>query len=606
MLNWGLPGALWLGLLVIPIIFFYFLRMRFRRQPVSSTYIWSRLKNLNQTGEKLRWKSILLLLLQILAVIAAVTAAAGPLWTFKQSAQPGMVFLLDVSASMKATDLGPSRFDEARSLLIKEIRKLKSGTPCMVFLCSFKADKLGNPTTNKERIIRGLNSVKAGYDGFDESEVSEELNAWLTGENRVWNAYLFTDGGLNLNGKKLSSIFKGNLKTFIVGKNGRNIGLTGLRLLPGGKIQFQVYNGWLNQRTISLVLKNNDQELLKTSLNIPSGFSLQELAVSGVGKPGVYSIRLENFSDKYPIDNIFYLAVNPEQKIRVLVVSPGNPFLKAVLNHPAIDFTETNSFPTTHFTGDEWDLVIADRTVIPNGLKCNLLGINQLPPDSAFKIGEPVSGFLETPLSTHQLLRFIDWQSTRLAGGQSLKIPPGTLVLASVAGKPVMAAWEEKDRRCIISGVDFFNSDLALSGAFPIFIQNILQWSAPQLNNPLAYTIVSGEQVQLAQPESWRLSEQKEIKFNRRGRIVNLQINTPGVYHWLAGKREGYLAVNPPVGEIDISPKPLQIEQTTSKMTTSVFFEQLSLSNWPLILILLVLGFEWFIWRGWPVRKEVN
>ena len=65
MLSWGAPGALWLGLILLPILFFYFLRLRYRRQPVSSVYLWVRLQQVTRGGSHLRWKSLFLLLLQV-------------------------------------------------------------------------------------------------------------------------------------------------------------------------------------------------------------------------------------------------------------------------------------------------------------------------------------------------------------------------------------------------------------------------------------------------------------------------------------------------------------------------------------------------------------
>ena len=58
MLSWGEPRAFWFAVVIIPIIFFYFLRMRFRRQPVSSIYIWSRLQMTSRGGRKLRYWSV--------------------------------------------------------------------------------------------------------------------------------------------------------------------------------------------------------------------------------------------------------------------------------------------------------------------------------------------------------------------------------------------------------------------------------------------------------------------------------------------------------------------------------------------------------------------
>lgn len=116
MLSWGEPRAFWFTLVIIPIIFFYFLGMRFRRQPVSSIYIWSRLQMTSRGAKKLRYWSVLLLLIQVLAA-AAVMTLARPAWVAQRLEQPGMVYILDVSASMSAQDVEGGRLAQAKSIL---------------------------------------------------------------------------------------------------------------------------------------------------------------------------------------------------------------------------------------------------------------------------------------------------------------------------------------------------------------------------------------------------------------------------------------------------------------------------------------------------------
>ena len=117
MLSWGEPRAFWFAVVIIPIIFFYFLRMRFRRQPVSSIYIWSRLQMTSRGGRKLRYWSVLLLLIQVLAATAGVVTLARPAWVAQRLEQPGIVYILDVSASMNAQDVEGGRLAQAKSIL---------------------------------------------------------------------------------------------------------------------------------------------------------------------------------------------------------------------------------------------------------------------------------------------------------------------------------------------------------------------------------------------------------------------------------------------------------------------------------------------------------
>jgi uncharacterized protein (DUF58 family) len=109
------PLSLLLGLLAIPIILLYMLRLRRREVLVSSTLLWRKLlrdREANAPWQRLRRN--LLLILQLLILAALVLALARPFIPVPSVAGGSVVVVLDASASMRATDVGESRFDAAR------------------------------------------------------------------------------------------------------------------------------------------------------------------------------------------------------------------------------------------------------------------------------------------------------------------------------------------------------------------------------------------------------------------------------------------------------------------------------------------------------------
>src|ERR1700677_664837 len=129
----GLGG--WFALAGVPvgIIALYFLKLRRRPVRVPSTILWRRsLEDLHVNSLFQRLRRNLLLFLQLLAVALAMLALAGP--RMKGTAGQGQRFVLmiDCSASMSATDLGPSRLAKAKEQAKKVVSDMEGDDLAMV------------------------------------------------------------------------------------------------------------------------------------------------------------------------------------------------------------------------------------------------------------------------------------------------------------------------------------------------------------------------------------------------------------------------------------------------------------------------------------------
>lgn len=607
MLTWGAPGALWLGLLLAPILVFYFLRMRFRRQPVSSLYLWARLQHVTRGASHLRWRSILLLAAQIVAAASAVLAAAQPALVSRRLSMPGTVFLLDASASMGATDGGESRFETARKLIAREIERLPAGAPGMIFLCGAGVEPLAGPTRDRGQLLARLAKARRGSAAFAEAEVAEAVQAWLAARQEPWQGCLVTDGGLDLGGERLTAVFANALRVLTVGVHGHNLGVTGLRFLPDGVAQFHVVNGWPSSRTVSVSIAHNDLEIARARVLCPPGASKHTLE-AGAGRPatGGYTVRLHQPPDILAADDRAYLAVNEPLRLRVLLVGSYNPFLRAALAQAGVALTETPRWPSPDFRGAGWDLIVADRVPVPAGLTCHLLCFGDVPPDIPVSPGREVSGTFVGVDSGHPLLRFVDWGTVNVAGGRALRLGAGALALATVEGLPILAAWEREGWRGVSCGTTLFASDLGLSTAFPVFLRNYLQWCFPQVYNPLAYTLTVGRPAVLAAGPGWRVRD-LALRTERSGALVNARALAEGIYPWQDGERRGVLAANPPFSELDLAPRTLRSREPAAKVAAEYGLHRMPLTQWLLIVLVAALCLEWVMWRGGlPFRRGVG
>ena len=254
-MSWEVPAAFWLFFLLVPVIICYFLRLRFNRHPVSSTYLWQQVRQISG-GRRLRHFPLLLLFLQIATVAAAVLALAGPLRQQQKLEPPGILFLLDASAGMAAED-GPggiSRWDQALSILEEEVTALPPETPGAVFLCAAGAELLGE-AGDWPRLLQRVQRERPRYEGFDEEAVAADLELWRVKEERSWEAVLITDGGLDLVGRRLRQVFGDALRIKQIAAGGYNLAVTGLRLVAPDLLQVRIVNGWPVAKTVTLQVK---------------------------------------------------------------------------------------------------------------------------------------------------------------------------------------------------------------------------------------------------------------------------------------------------------------------------------------------------------------
>src|SRR5437660_901154 len=114
---------MWLIPLGGAIIVLYLLRMRRRDLRVPASFLWpERTDEVRANALIPRLRFSWLLVLQLLALALVVFAVAKP-----QTKQQGLagevtVLVVDASASMGATDINPTRFDEARRLVVGAIK----------------------------------------------------------------------------------------------------------------------------------------------------------------------------------------------------------------------------------------------------------------------------------------------------------------------------------------------------------------------------------------------------------------------------------------------------------------------------------------------------
>lgn len=129
-MNFISPGLalLFAGITVPLLVSLYFLKLRRRVMVISSTLLWKKaIQDMQVNTPFQRMRKSLLLLLQLLILAGLLFAMARP--TLQTTAGPGqrVVIVIDHSGSMNATDVSPTRLDEAKKAALELIDSLDAG-----------------------------------------------------------------------------------------------------------------------------------------------------------------------------------------------------------------------------------------------------------------------------------------------------------------------------------------------------------------------------------------------------------------------------------------------------------------------------------------------
>lgn len=154
-MNFSALSSAWLFTLLIPLIIFYFLKLKRPRQIVSSLALWRQVLSDQRVNSPFqRFKRNLLLLLQILILCLLVLAAMQPFLRREAQRTDRLPILVDVSASMAALDKGGgrSRLADAQQRLRERIDALSPDQELCIVAFAKSARKLTGFTNNKSEL----------------------------------------------------------------------------------------------------------------------------------------------------------------------------------------------------------------------------------------------------------------------------------------------------------------------------------------------------------------------------------------------------------------------------------------------------------------------
>jgi hypothetical protein len=525
-MSFALPSAFWLAACAVPIIVFYILKVRLRRQPVSTNLFWKQVYD--EKPPRSIWqylRHLLSLLVQLCVLALLVLAIADPYlpWQLLQSRR--IVAVIDRSASMQTADVAPTRFDAAIDAALTLVNGLRFRDEMAIVAAGPRPEVIIGMSGHVPTLKRALRGITVSDNPTDLSSAIE-LGKQLLGDHPRGQVLVYTDGcvespsqpatdaapsiastGGAADAKPSNEQHKAPVVTHhLFGTQAANLGITQFQVRRslvdplGYEVLAAVHNAsdkdvecrleveldGVPVDVLPLRLKPEEKwrrSLQKTSLE--GGQLVARLTQVAVPDDGDSSLDEQKRStaiapvsspNALAVDDTAWAILPARKQQRVLLVTDGNLFLQKVFEANPLVLCEVQKTMPESWPADT--IVVLHRQVpqqVPSG---NVFVVDPTGSSSEWELGAAIENPIVTqqqadsPLMTHVRLDNVVLPEARRI---TFKAQPQVLA-GTLSGDAVYAVVKRDAGKCLVLSVDLDKSDLAFRTAFPIMVTNALGW----------------------------------------------------------------------------------------------------------------------------------
>lgn len=471
-----------LGLLAtIPVIALYFLKLKRRQVPISSTWLWMRsINDLRVNAPFQRLRKSLLLLLQLLLIALATLALTRPMGKAQHAEGKLWILLIDRSASMAMTDVEPSRLGLAKEMARARIQNLADEDRVMIIAFARHPTVIVPATRDFVLAERALDTIEPAETA---TRITEAFQVAVSNAKRSPDAeiVIFSDGNV----EAINVPVEKDPRFIPVGGKPHNAAVTALQVgaprTPDDPwtvfVTLDLFSDRETEASLELylngALKSVRRVELKPGKQTPVVFEVTQPV------PHIVEARLI-LEDDLALDNRAWHVVE-QRKPKVLYISQGNFFLKQSLQQmsDAIDAFEVKPGGLGEIAIEDYDVIVCDGRLpaeVPEG---RYLFLNCLPAWEGFAAGGELT---EPPIvdwyRRHPVTRSITFAGINVLKATELTLPEFAMPLVETTEYPLIAGWERGDTRAVIVAFDILDSDWPLRLSFPLFISNAIEWLA--------------------------------------------------------------------------------------------------------------------------------
>lgn len=476
------PGALaLLGLLPL-VVLFYLLKVRRLEQEVSSTLLWDRLYRdlaAHEPWQRLRFQ--MLLLLQLIFMALLVFAVARPFVVSSTSGAENVVILLDESASMQATDVAPSRFEQAKRLATDLVNRQGDGTTFELLGVRDRPAVLMNATTSKPDVVGAIQRATVG------STTTNMRDAVILALSLLKNKPhpeidAVSDGAFGDLGSLGGTAVP--IRLVPVGSRADNQGIVSLQVRtdPQNRSQSEAFvrvRNYADQPGRNVLSLFADGKLITSKdITMPAGGHSDSIFSDLPVSAQVIEAKLQH-GDDLALDNTAVAVLSQRDSARVLLVTPGDIFLERALRLLPLRLFTADPKNLGNLDTSGYDVIVLDGVMPQEVPKGNLLLID--PPESSLLhvTGQFGPSQITSFERTDPVLQFVDLSPVQILKGRTYNAPGWMRPLASAGSTPVLYAGEDGGRKVAALAFDLHNSTLPLQSSFPILVANLLGYVQP-------------------------------------------------------------------------------------------------------------------------------
>ena len=515
-MNFLSPTSLFLFGLAVPIVALYILRLRRRREPVSTLMFWEELFRERQTTSLFqRLKHLLSLLLQLLFLALLVLAVARPQFAFLTKSARQLVLIIDQSASMNAVEdsEGRTRLESAKQSALQTVDGLRFMDE-MTVISSHTQPIIHSPFTDHQRSLREAIDAIQPTDISTDLEPAFDLASAIAQTKPNPEIVIFSDfqsvseslfAKLNRKIEQDEDTEEPNQeikhRLVRIGEAKNNVGITQFRVRKSLVNPFdyetllRVVNASEEEKQFNVELYFKEDLFDVRPYTLAPGESKSEIFSNFTFEGGELKAVLD-IEDTLATDNVAYAALPKRERISVLLVTEENPFLeKALAVDEQLDlnvvtpvvYESTAPLESHNSEGKRaYQVVIFDRYSPPTLGDGNYMFI--YPPatsssleTSGTELKWDIGASLETPIiteweRTHPILRHVHLENVQIGEAYQITPPTTAQVLARSFESPVLFVDVAPNRKIVFAAIDILQSDLPLRIAFPVIIANTIQW----------------------------------------------------------------------------------------------------------------------------------
>ena len=500
----------------MPIIVFYILKVRLRRQVVSTNLFWKQI--FDEKPPRSIWqylRHLLSLLVQLVLLALLVLAVADPYLPWELLEARRIVLVVDRSASMQASDVSPTRFDAAIDSALTFVDSLRFRDELAIVSAGPEPEVVVGMTSHVPTLKRALHGLHVSDEPAN-LHGAVELGKQLVGSHPHGEVLVYTDGCDELQSGGNGELLAANdakaaeprpqVNQILFGTHTNNVGITQLQIRRslvdpvGYEALIAVTNAGDEELSCRLELALNDVPVDVVPLHLKPNErwqrSLQKTSIEGgrfvatltqiapasasedKGETSTPKSDLDKSKilDGLIVDDTAYAVLALRKPQQVLLVTEGNLFLQKVFEaNPLVQCKVVKEIPK------EWPkdaIVVLHREVPPTLPLGDVVVIEPKDNCDAWEIASEIENPIITQQETNSpLMAHLRLDNTLMPSAKRLTFKsPVECLAGTISGDTIYGLVKHDHGKCLVLSVDLDRSDLTFRTAFPIMMTNALNW----------------------------------------------------------------------------------------------------------------------------------